>query len=137
MPGVRLSEVTKQAILSDITSGMTQESVARKYSVSVRSVGRLFHDLRNAPVPPIVAESNQSRRAKMVDKAYVAVEAGLDCPEDAYKRAGVGVQALKGLGEWDSDAPRNTISVLAIPAQFADLFEAQKQVIDVEATVEE
>ena len=72
---------------------MHRAEVANKYAVSLRTTDRLIKSLRKAPIKPVVALSVSERKAAMVEKAFAAVEAGLDCPEDAYKRAGVGLSS--------------------------------------------
>ena len=45
-------------------------------------------------------------REKLKGKAITAVENGLDCPDDPYKQGNLGVQVLKGLGEFNGDNPK-------------------------------
>src|SRR4051812_15269209 len=93
MPGTRLTEVTKRAICSDMAAKIPYEKIAKKYGVSKRTVCRLITSLKAAPIKPEVAmsvtEATIDRKASVVAKAYVAVQAGLDDPADSYKRAGI------------------------------------------------
>ena len=44
-------------------------------------------------------------KERLKGKAVVAVEDGLECSVDPYKRCGLGVQVLKGIGEFEGENP--------------------------------
>ena len=121
--GRYLTELQRQAIIASVASGRSQISVAKDFGVHRNTVHALC-----VTVKPFVKRPDPSVstawRDRMRSKAVVAVEAGLDCPDDAYKRGGLGVQALKGLGDF---APEQAINVSAawvqVPAGLQGLLE--------------
>ena len=63
-------------------------------------------------------------------KAVAAVNAGLDHPEDPYKRATIGNQALIGLGEFRTEQPNVSVLVATLPADWRARYIATSQVIE-------
>lgn len=79
-----------------------------------------------------VAKTLVNYQENLRQKAVVAVEAGLDDPADSYKRGGLGVQVLKGLGDFAPDQGAVGVQFLieTCPPEWRDDFIRTPAVID-------
>jgi hypothetical protein len=94
----RLSPAEKSAIVAAVASGQPKTVIAKQFNVHRNTVTALCKSVRavDNPANPLREDYRESLRTK----AAVAVEAGLDCTKDEYKRAGIGVRVLEGIGEF-------------------------------------
>ena len=97
-------------MVADKALGMTNKAIAEKYGAHRNTVSRVCKEVREAV--PISALSPVGWREDMMERAKGAVNAGLDAPDDPYRRATVGVQALKGLGQFDNEAASANVAVV-------------------------
>jgi hypothetical protein len=82
------------------SEGYSYEEIGEKVSRSANTVrGIVFKAKKEA----IAAGMKLNWREDLKERSIVAVRAGLDHDKDPYKRAGVGIQTLKGLGEFETE----------------------------------
>lgn len=95
----------QQAILADRAIGLSRDVCAEKYGVHVRTVDRIFKAFKAAKekTNPELGESKEVIVNQFRRKAVKAVNAGLDCTKDAYRRAGIGVKVMEGIGDFKSN----------------------------------
>ena len=111
--GRYLTELQRQAIIASVVSGQTQGDVAKQFGIHRNTVCALCKSVRRLVKrgKPVALKAFVALdRDRMRSKAAVAVEAGLDHEDDPYKRGGLGVQVLKGLGDF---APEQSVNVSA------------------------
>jgi transposase-like protein len=94
----RLSPAQKSAIIAAVATGRSKSSVAKQFGVHRNTVSALCKPVQAVtnPANPLAKDYRETLRTKAVQ----AVEAGLDCAKDDYKRGGIGVKVLAGLGEF-------------------------------------
>lgn len=97
-----LSEQVKAGILASLGAGHTQHLVAAEFGISRSAVARVAA-LAVAAGHGALNPLSEDWREVQVKKAIAAVNSGLDCVDDSYKRAQIGLQALKGHGIYNSD----------------------------------
>ncbi len=102
----RLDTATKNAIIADRLAGIPGEMVARKYAVHEASVARIMMQLKKlTDVKSEVHHTTADYRARLKAKSIAAIESGLDPDPDKYKAGNLGVQVMKGIGEFQGDQP--------------------------------
>ena len=116
-----LSEAEKVAIFRDRMRGASFPQISKTYNISMitaRSVIETF--LEKADEQPQKVDFKE----EMQTKAVVAVNDGLDCPVDPYKRANVGVQVLRGLQVFAPDGTSVQINnlVASVPEKWRDRY---------------
>jgi len=117
----------KQGIISDASMGLSQAKIAEKWGVSRATVARVLKEFKEVCPQAELSKDLSHYREKLKGKAITAVENGLDCPDDPYKQGNLGVQVLKGLGEFNGDTPSNPINVLIAnmpPSLYAEAIKA-------------
>jgi hypothetical protein len=102
-----LAKQKKQAILRKLTEELLAgdnnvTALAAKHEVSRKTMYEYIKKIQRKKIPlePI---SDGDFKLLLKPKAVEAVQAGLDCPEDAYKRGSLGIQFLKGTGDLQPD----------------------------------
>jgi hypothetical protein len=106
----KLSPLDKQAIIAAYVGGEGPTSIAQRLGVSRQWVSTIVNGFKRQRAG-IEDFDIVNYRSRLKRKAVVAVEAGLDCDEDEYKRGNLGATVLKGLGEFSPDQV-NQIDVL-------------------------
>ncbi len=102
----RLQIADKKAVIADYCGGMTQEAIAAKYNVHRATIARVVRDFKEECPQAEITQGTAGYKDRLKGKAVVAVTAGLDDPTDNYKRGNLGVQVLKGIGEFSGDSPK-------------------------------
>ena len=93
--------------------GLTLAEIGEKLRRSPDSVKSV---LKQAELAAQKMGLNFDWREDVREKAVYALRAGLTCETDPYKAAGLGVQALKGLGDFEADSNVNIAAMLsAVP----------------------
>ena len=127
--GAYLSETEKTAIQAERLTGRTAVDIAQRFNVNRATVARVCRTIYHAAQASALAW-----REQQASKAIRAVNAGLDAPRDPYKRAGIGVQALKGLGVYAPDTVQQTNVLVAsmrdLPADWRDRYVMASSVSD-------
>ncbi len=95
----------EKAVIIDRIAGLSTVEIAQKYKLHRVTVSRICSRARREAPQSEFANPNADYRVELKGKAITAVKAGLDDPRDSYKRAGVGIQTLKGIGEFQGDQP--------------------------------
>ena len=103
-----LTELEKRAIVAERAAGMLVKEVARRYQVDPATVWRVCKQTQLAVKSPVFGDWRSDMRVKAID----GVNAGLDCPDDPYKRANIGVNVLKGLGDFAQDQGQVNVTQL-------------------------
>ena len=98
--GRYLTEVQRRTIIAAVASGRSQVSVAKEFGIHRNTVHLLCSTVKRP-------SGTLPWRDEMRSNAHVAVNSGLKCEDDPYKRAGIGVQVLKGLGDFSPDMAVN------------------------------
>lgn len=117
-----LSEQKKVAILADSVV-MTKAQLSRKYCVHARTITRVLEKAKEE-LPSCAATQNvQECRERIRGAAYVALEDGLQHKADPYRRGALGVAALKGLGEFQTEGQTTVNALIArVPAEWRERF---------------
>jgi len=96
----KLTREQRREIAALVLTGARNPEVAEKYGVSHEYVSRLRSKMR--AVAP-ASFDYRAERERLRVKAYGAVQTGLDDNTDSYKKAGIGIQVLKGTGDLTPD----------------------------------
>jgi len=112
---IKLTESDRLAIVAARTQGVPVGELAARYGVHRNTITNLLAELKaGIQKTPQQEFDAQVYRNTLRRKSYVAVEAGLDCQDDQYKRANVGTTVLKGLGDFDgADVNVNVQAMIA------------------------
>lgn len=86
--------------------GLSQQKIAEKYGISRATVARVVKAFKESCPQAELSKDLSHYREKLKGKAITAVESGLDDSSDSYKRANIGVQVLKGIGEFNGETPQ-------------------------------
>ena len=107
----RTQPADKLDILKLRASGLSAPDIAKRLGRSKTTIMYHLNQLNRAKRPAQDEFDATVARNTLRIKGYKAVEAGLDCDEDAYKRGSLGVATLKGLGDFAADNPSTSINV--------------------------
>ena len=100
-----LAPVVKQSIVADRASGMKIKDIAKKHGLHRITVGKVIKQFKRDAPSSMLANPVGDYKERLKGKPVVAVEDGLECSVDPYKRGGLGVQVLKGIGEFEGEKP--------------------------------
>jgi hypothetical protein len=118
-----IDEPTRKAIIADRIAGFTNSQVAAKYGVHPMTVSKFFRRFQKEAPQAEAAISATDWKQRLKVKSINAIEAGLDCQSDPYKRAGVGLQVMKGIGEFAPDTvPEVAVLLTTIPGELRTPF---------------
>src|SRR5215831_15925975 len=96
---------TQQSIFADRSADLTVRQVAEKYGVHPNTVVSICKKFAKEDPRTELAQGLLSGcRDRLEVKAVKAVESGLDCTENPYRRGSLGVSVLKGLGVFNDDS---------------------------------
>jgi hypothetical protein len=116
-----LTEHERRQIIEKLAAGASPSAIAREYNISRQYASMLKSRLnrrelrKDRPAEYDLQMTKESLRRK----AYPAVSAGLDCPDDPYKRGNLGVQVLKGVGDFQPDnTPNINVLIQNMPPEF-------------------
>lgn len=119
-----LTPEAEKAIIADKVAGSTNAAIALRYQVSEHTVSRVYRQFISAAnrARKLSDEPPEIFHKKIRAKAVTAIESGLVCNKDPYRRAGVGIKVMQGIGEFKGDNAsvinNNFALVQATPAQF-------------------
>jgi len=121
--GRPLSPAILQTIVAEHVIGRTNVDIANRLKINKSAVCRVLRVYREAEPKSVVADPVGDFREDLRREAIKAVRAGLVDDKDSYKRATIGVQTLRGLGEFKDTAVQG-ISVImsSIPAGLEGYF---------------
>jgi hypothetical protein len=131
-PGPKLTEADRRAVIAHYMTSGSIQLTANEFKLHRNTVADLVKTVREASNSPLSTDW----RSNMRPKAIAAVNNGLDCSEDAYKQANVGVQVLKGLGDFRGDSEVSIVTMISnAPAGVDAITTALSQdAIDLEST---
>lgn len=124
---------TEQAIIARAVQLDNYNATAREFNVAPSTVMRIIKRFRaQRPAEMRRIERKESRaetHARLTELAIKAMESGLGCDDDPYKRGALGVQVAKGTGLL-SDTPAVQVNALfaAIPADWRGDYKAAGEV---------
>lgn len=98
-----ISEATKRQMVARYAVCANMSQVAREFGCHLNTVYRLVRDVKRSEKSGLSADWKQDTKIK----AALAVNAGLDCRDDPYKRGELGNKVLIGLGEFKSGVDVN------------------------------
>ena len=122
----RPTEAVKHAIAGQLAIGLPQTHVAAQLGVSRQTVNKIARSVEEG-----TKQALGDWRTVQTRKAIAAVDAGLDCTDDSYKRATIGVSVLKGLNIYAADAT-TALNVILTSAP-AGAEDAMRDLIEIEA----
>lgn len=107
-----------RAVIDDKLSGMAIPKIAAKHGISTRTVYSYLKAFQNPEAVKSAVESGNynstagtvqstatAYKQRIKEYSIDALEAGLLDPKDNYKRAGIAVQVMRGIGEFQDSAP--------------------------------
>ncbi len=107
--------VEEKALAVLVMEGHTEKQIAEKLN---RQLGSIKSKILNMKKEATKAGVDHDWREDMQNRAIPAINAGLDAEEDPYKRAALGIQALKGLRVLEPDMGVNIAAIVGqIPAE--------------------
>jgi hypothetical protein len=95
----------KQAICADAVAGLRIKEIAQKHGCHRVTVSKVLARFRKEVPDSILADPEMNYRARLKGKSIKALDSALDCDLDAYKRGGIALQVMKGIGEFQGDQP--------------------------------
>src|SRR5262249_27829914 len=96
---------TCQGIFADRSAGLTVQQLADKYNVHPNTVSRILRKFaKENPRTELAQGLLSGCRDRLESKAVRAVEDGLDCAENPYRRGNLGVSVLKGLDVFNDES---------------------------------
>lgn len=95
--GQRLSPAVLQAIVAQHLLNKPHKEIAKALDIHVATVARHLKKYRD--LAPLAGESEDYRK-NMRRYSISAITAGLRADADPYKRGSLGVQVMKGIGEF-------------------------------------
>ena len=105
---MKLTDSDRAAILVARAAGVSVNELAKRHGVTRQTISAVLSTLKNSRHADAKAEFDATvYRSTLRRKSYRAVEAGLDCEDDQYKRGNLGATTLKGLGDFAGDAVTN------------------------------
>ncbi len=113
------TDVERMAICVLRGKGLSNKEIAEQMHRHEGSIARI---LKEAALAAKAIGINYDWREDVRVKAVDAVRAGLTAEEDPYKRGGLGIQALKGLGDFEADS---TVNVAAMISQVPEHMRAR------------
>lgn len=113
------TEPEKLAMIQMRAQGHTLPEIARTMGKTVRGCAYFFAKVRakqkDAP--------EYDYKADLEQRAVKAVRVGLDAKRDPYKRAGVGIAVLKGIGVFNAENQVNINALVnAVPPEYAERY---------------
>ena len=99
-----ISDAEKMTMCLLRGQGFTEQEIADKLKRPQTSVSGVFKTIERQC---IAQGLNYDWREVMEREGVAAVRAGLNCERDEYKRAAIGVQALKGIGSFEQESAVN------------------------------
>jgi len=134
----KLTPLDQQALLASYVAGEPTTELAKRFKISRQWVSKIVNDFKRARLG-IEDIDGVNFKSRLKRKAIVAVESGLDCPDDPYKRARVGTTVLEGIGEFDNGRTQGggPIEYVVCWGTPQTSVEAGKKVIDVTPETDE
>jgi hypothetical protein len=109
MPAKKLTDGVIASIAHDhFELGKTLKQISRERDLARNTVQRAVTKFRNPETP---RSFTGDQRQILEQKAYLAVESGLDAENDPYKRANIGLQTLKGLNIFTDDDVHKEVNI--------------------------
>lgn len=133
-PRKPLTEAEKRSIVLDRVSGLTNSAVAKKYGISRALASKHYRDFMREATHAEIVQTPAEFREILKNKAFTAVQAGLDCETDQYRRATIGIQVLKGIGEFQPDQVLGVGQIIVnLPSEMREAFglDSDGQLVDI------
>lgn len=127
LPTSAISQATRRAIIVEKSYGDSDEIIALRYDIRPSQVAKVWRNFVDSTVDVrrLGDENPEIFKSKIRKKAVNAIENGLDCDRDPYRQANVGIQVMKGIGEFKSDDDRGSrINILigSVPNEWKDRY---------------
>lgn len=107
---IRLTERERREIIAERFAGVAVKDIAQRFKVNPITVWRICKGMQES-----AAKASDDWRSEMRSKAVKAVNAGLTAKEDPYKRGNLGVNTLKGLGEFKGENEVSIVTLVSSP----------------------
>ena len=107
--GYQLTAAARRAILVELMDGESVKVVAIRYDVTEQTVNRIKRDFIQANGNAFTLSNLKPDEFKteIRRKAVRAIENGLECDRDPYRQGALGVQVMKGIGEFKEHQETN------------------------------
>jgi hypothetical protein len=90
----------QQAVIADRASGLSTIEIGKKYELHRVTVSRICSGFKKSVPNSELAAPAEDYRTRLKVKSIKALDAALDCGQDNYKRGGIAIQVMKGIGEF-------------------------------------
>jgi hypothetical protein len=112
-PSTYIPPKVRRAVIVEKSQGLDNVEIAMRWDISTQAVARIWRDFvdSTSDTRQLGDENPDVFRKKIRRKAVKAIENGLDCDRDPYRQAGVGVQVMKGIGEFATESNHNSVRV--------------------------
>lgn len=117
------------AIVAAVAAGRTQTDVAKAFGLHRNSVNRICKAVKM--VDNIANPLARGYKPVVVEKAFKALIAGLDCEDDPYARGNLGLKSLYGTGEFVNGTNVQVDTDIAINISWGAAQEPEREPIDV------
>jgi hypothetical protein len=109
----RVNIETRKAVIALRTAGVSNVEVAKRFHLHAVTTSRIFCKVREAVQKDAASEAEElaSYARNLRENAYRAVEAGLKDLSEPHMAARLGVQVLRGFGEFERDESAVNVSV--------------------------
>lgn len=107
-----LTDAERMTIIAACASGAHKGQLAQRFGVRPETISRLLRIVKSVKDPANPLATGQYKETLRL-KATAAVVDGLDCADDAYKRANVGCRVLEGIGEFNVPGA-NTVNIALV-----------------------
>ena len=104
-----LTESEKRAIVAERAAGMLVRDIAARYRIDPATVWRTCQKVQQDTNTPALSTSWRSEARQ---KAVRSVNRALDDDSDVYKSGNIGVQVLKGLGDFAPDSQQVNVTAM-------------------------
>lgn len=133
---LKITESDKLAIVASRAAGVPVNELAARYKVSRQTISNVLSGLKDAQRKDAKEEFDaMTYRSTLRRKGYKAVEAGLDCEDDQYKRGNLGAVVLKGLGDFTGESINLNVQqfIASIPEDMRERYLTLDDVTEVSA----
>lgn len=123
LPTTGVSAAVKRAIIVEKSNGDPVQIIAVRYDVTPATVNKIWREFVSSTVDVrrLGDENLEIFKTKIRRKAVNAIENGLDCDRDPYRQGALGVQVMKGIGEFkqeDAGGVRVNVLIGSVPVDW-------------------
>lgn len=135
----KIPPAIRKAVIVEKARGTPTKLIALQLDISEESVRNIWSKFTKeaVEVSMITDEAPAHLKNRLKAKAVIAIENGLDWDQDPYRQGALGVQVMKGIGEFksDHDTGQAKVNVLInmVPPEWKQRY-ITSDVVEVEAS---